>query len=274
VRREERQDVILESDPGIVVTQGAYYASKAAAACAVSGVDLLNGGDNMVYSLCRPPGHHASSGKMGGYCYFNNAAIAAGMLRNAGKRVAILDIDFHHGNGTQDIFFDDDGTLYASINCIGAYPHHAGSALVDERHSAEVGADGRHNHIANFNLPSEIGETGYDAAFEAARLRIKDFKPDVLIVSAGFDTSAGERKDLEDVKPFGLTEAFYRHMGNVLGGVTIGGADLPILVVQEGGYNPAQLGRDVWSFLDGMERVRRTFTGHVRSSPRHAQIQS
>ena len=224
-------------DSGTPLTATTWSAAAWSAACAVEAAKLIEkGASRLTYSLCRPPGHHASERLFGGYCYFNNAALAAKRLRKSG-RVAILDIDFHHGNGTQDFFYDDRKVLFISIHGDPReyYPFFTGF-------SAEKGFGDGYGY--NMNIPLATGtEWGeYRKVLEETAIpRLRKFKPSVLIVSAGFDTYLSD-----PVGTFSLTTEDYRAMGGLIGAL-----DLPTMVVQEGGYEETSLGSNVKAFLDG-----------------------
>ena len=143
------------------------------------------GGEDAAFALCRPPGHHASADVMGGYCYLNNAAIAAQAFRDQGaQKVAILDLDYHHGNGTQSIFYYRSDVLFVSIHADPKqdYPHYLGYAV-------ETG--GKDGEGFNLNLPLPINTTGwneYEKALGKSLKKIYEFAPDFLVVSLGLDT--------------------------------------------------------------------------------------
>jgi acetoin utilization deacetylase AcuC-like enzyme len=235
----KRPDVILPSDESVSISRGTYQAARSSAACAVSGAALLvSGGEKLAYALCRPPGHHAARTQMGGFCYFNNAAVAAMAMAEHGS-VAIMDIDRHHGNGTQDIFYDDPNVPYVSINAEGVYPQiYSGrqSSLFDN------------GIIVNFTIKSDMNDDHYLEATDQALGVIMSHKPDVLVVSAGFDMSENEKPDLDELPAARLTRDCFHQIGRKLRDTR-----LPILVVQEGGYNAETLGQDVVAFLGGVE---------------------
>ncbi len=195
------------------------------------------------YALCRPPGHHASRDVFGGYCYFNNAAIAAQILKEKGCRVSILDIDFHHGNGTQELFFRDPRVQFISIHGDPSryYPYYAGF-------SHETGSGPGLG--TNLNLPLPEG-TDFFLYFktltEKACRAIEDFAPDALILSAGFDTFKGD-----PVGGFTLETPNYAPMGEVLARLK-----LPTIILQEGGYVAEHLGANVLTFLQGFMEGRK-----------------
>jgi acetoin utilization deacetylase AcuC-like enzyme len=218
------------------VTQNAYRAARAAVDAALTGAELINDGAGLAYVLCRPPGHHAERRAFGGFCYFNNAAIAAHFLSKKG-RIAFLDIDHHHGNGSQDIFYDRDDVYFISIHGHpgGAYPYFAGFA--DERGS---GAGKGFNR--NFPLfPGADNITYTDTLARALRL-LSRFKPDFLVVSLGFDIMAGD-----PTGSFSVNERGMRRIGEMLGAT-----GWPTLVVQEGGYALRNLRRGATAFFRGL----------------------
>ena len=218
--------------------RNAYVAARSAVDCALSGVDLLRRGERLVYAICRPPGHHAERGVYGGFCYFNNAAVAAHALSAEGK-VAVLDIDFHHGNGTQDIFYRRSDVLTVSIHGDPsyAYPYFAGFA--DERgEGAGVGAN------LNVPLPENVGDDEYLATLTQTLAHVERFGPRYLVLAAGLDIAKGDPTGAWRVSP----EGFER-----IGGA-VAGLGLPTLVVQEGGYDTRTLGRNARHFVTGLQR--------------------
>lgn len=190
---------------------------------------------NAVYALCRPPGHHAGRDYVGGYCYLNNAAIATSYLRRFGT-VAILDVDYHHGNGTQDIFWNDPDVLFVSIHADPdvEYPHCSGYA--DER-GVVVGS--------NLNLPLPLGTmwSAYQPALQQALTTIQHFSPKFLVVSLGFDTYRDD-----PISDFALNVTDFNHMGQLIAAL-----DLPTLYVQEGGYAVGALGAMATAFFSGVQ---------------------
>ena len=244
------------------IVAGTYQAARASADTALTAAELLLAGEPVVYALCRPPGHHAGRDLYGGYCYLNNAAIAAEYLLSASdqrpttndqgaemlegsslvvgrwsNRVAILDIDYHHGNGTQQIFYTRGDVLFVSIHADPAreYPFFAGYA---DEHGEGDGAG------CNLNVPLEPGVTDarYLDALEQALAAIAAFGPRCLVLSAGFDTFADD-----PLGDFALTSAAYPAIGR-----RIAALGLPTLVVQEGGYAVSALGENVVGLLRGL----------------------
>jgi acetoin utilization deacetylase AcuC-like enzyme len=213
---------------------GTYRAALSAVDAALTGGDALLAGQSAVYALCRPPGHHAEKEKFGGFCYFNNAYIAAAALAKKGKTV-ILDVDFHHGNGTQHLTYRRDDIMYISLHGhpATAYPHFTGW-------DHETGEDEGRGLNCNFPLPP--GTTGeiYFIALDKAIEKIGLFSPEFLLISMGFDTY----KD-DPISQFRLERDDFSTMGKKLAGL-----DLPILIIQEGGYCLSRLGSLARAFLD------------------------
>jgi acetoin utilization deacetylase AcuC-like enzyme len=213
--------------------EGAYWSAQTA----LSGLDAVLAGDRAAFALCRPPGHHAGADYLGGYCYLNNAAIAAEAAVSAGKRVAILDIDYHHGNGTQDIFYARSDVLFVSIHAdpVMDYPYFWG-------HADETGEGAGEGATLNLSLPRSTDLAAYVPALETALARVAQHAPDLLILSYGADTYAGD-----PISHFRLETADYA----VIAG-RIAALGLPALVVMEGGYAVDALGANVASFLEGL----------------------
>ena len=215
-------------------SRGSWAAIQGAAACALAAAaEAAKGGT--AYALCRPPGHHAYAGRAGGHCYVNNAALAAQALRDAGAaRVAVLDIDSHHGNGTQGIFWERGDVLTISMHGDpdNYYPWFVGR-------TAERGAgagDGR-----NMNLPLPFGtpDEGWLDALRYALAPIRDFKADALVVALGFDAS----KD-EPLGALAVTEDGFARAAQMIGALK-----LPTAITQEGGYNVDVIGTLLERFL-------------------------
>jgi len=223
------------------ITAGTWTAVYAAAQVALTAGSYLARGDRSAFGLCRPPGHHASRDYCGGYCYLNNAAIAAQALRERFGRVAILDTDMHHGQGVQEIFYGRDDVLYVSIHGdpTNFYPVVAG--YEDERGAGE--GDG---YNVNLPMPHGAGEEVFFEQLDAA-LRVLDrFQPDALVLALGFDIYKDDPQSMVAV----TTEGFGR-----LGGA-IGGLRLPTLIVQEGGYHIDSLEANARSFFGGFASAR------------------
>lgn len=211
----------------------AYWAAQTALSAARAVVE----GAPMAYALCRPPGHHAYADLIGGYCYLNNAAIAAEWLAAAGRRVAIVDTDYHHGNGTQGIFYHRADVLVASLHADPAfeYPYFCG-------HAHERGEGDGLGTTLNIPLRRGTREGAYLAALEQLLTAVDRFGPDVVVVSHGFDTLADDPEGT-----FRLTTGSFEAIGSRL-------RDLgrPLLVVQEGGYRLGWLEDALTALLDGL----------------------
>ncbi|MEZ4833102.1 MAG: histone deacetylase family protein [Caldilineaceae bacterium] len=224
-------------DMSAPITATSWDAILASAQCALTAAQRVLDGEPVTYALCRPPGHHASQNLMGGYCFLNNAAIAAEFLtRGRRQRVAIVDVDVHHGNGTQRIFYDRGDVLFVSIHGDPQweYPYFLGNAH-ERGDGAGAGA------TLNFPLEKGIDNARYLAVLGEALDAVRRFTPDALVVSAGFDTFGGD-----PLGQFKLTTDAYREMGRrfaVLG--------LPTVLVQEGGYAVHALGENVVNLLQG-----------------------
>jgi acetoin utilization deacetylase AcuC-like enzyme/GNAT superfamily N-acetyltransferase len=214
----------------------AYVAARRAVDCALTGVHEILSGRRTVYALVRPPGHHAERGFFGGFCYFNNAAIAAHQLSQFGK-VAMLDIDYHHGNGQQDIFYRRKDVLTISLHGHPrfAYPYFTGFS--DERGEGEG-----MGYSINYPLPETIEATDYLRTLHIALTRILDFGPTYLVVCLGLDTAKGD--------PTGTWSLMARDFTTI--GEKIGGLQKPTLVIQEGGYNNRSIGINAKSFFAGV----------------------
>jgi acetoin utilization deacetylase AcuC-like enzyme len=220
-------------DLSACIVEGTYQAALASANCALSAAESVVGGQRSAFALCRPPGHHAGKDYAGGYCFINNAAVAANWLTSHG-RVALLDVDYHCGNGTQDIFYARRDVLTISIHADPnfEYPHFAGFA--DETGEG----DGLGYHI-NFPLPAGTDDAAYLATLDIALERIRKFDPKHLVVSAGMDIYADD--------PLGRIKVSTAGIGEI--GKRIAALRLPTVIVMEGGYNNDALGRNITAFL-------------------------
>ncbi|MCA0247373.1 MAG: histone deacetylase family protein [Proteobacteria bacterium] len=218
-----------------------WEAALAATEVATTVADMVLGGERQAYALCRPPGHHAYADMAGGFCFLNNTAVAAQRLRGQHARVAVLDVDVHHGNGTQGIFYERDDVLTVSIHADPAnyYPYFWGHA---HEHGAGKGQG------FNFNLPLPLGsaDAPWLDAGDKALARIKEFQPTALVVALGLDAS--ESDPLQGLK---VTGAGFHAMAE-----KIARAGLPTVLVQEGGYLGDDLGRNLVQFLAGFEKGR------------------
>ena len=226
-------------DAGTPITAGTWKAITAAVDVAMTGVDLLSSGERVAFSLCRPPGHHASADVYGGYCFFNNAAIAAQAMRDHGaQRVGILDVDYHHGNGTQSIFYDRSDVVFASLHADPAdeYPFFLG-------YPDELGNGEGHGANHNYALPWGTDWRAYDIALVDAIARLSSHRVDALVVSLGVDTFDGD-----PISRFRLQHEDYLRMGE-----RIASLGVPTLFVFEGGYAVEAIGVNVVNVLTGFE---------------------
>lgn len=228
---------LFSYDAGSPLTSGTWQAARAGACCALTAAQLVSQGARSAFVLTRPPGHHAGADFFGGYCFLNNAAIAAQSLRDAGAaRVAILDVDFHHGNGTQAIFYDRPDVFFASLHGDPhtEYPYYLGYA--DE---TGVGA----GLGANLNLPLPRGTDFalWREALALALARIAGFGAEALVVSLGVDTFAGD-----PISGFQLQSADFLRVG-----ADLAAAGLPTVFVFEGGYAVAEVGINTVNVLEG-----------------------
>jgi acetoin utilization deacetylase AcuC-like enzyme len=226
-------------DTMTLVGPGSWAAIRAAADAALTAADLVAAGRPAAYALCRPPGHHAGPAAYGGSCYLNNAALAAQALRAAGvARVAVIDIDAHHGNGTQAIFYDRADVFYGSVHIdpgAGWFPHYAGFA--DERGTgAGTGAN------RNLPLAPETGDQEWLAAIGRLCAEAADRGTEAVVVSLGLDAAADDPES-----PLRISAAGYRAAGELIGGLG------PVAVIQEGGYDLASLGDLAVAALAGLQ---------------------
>jgi acetoin utilization deacetylase AcuC-like enzyme len=219
------------------ITAGTWKAAKSSAAVALTAQKIVSSGAPSAFALCRPPGHHCHRDMYGGYCFLNNAAIAAQGFRNSGARhLAILDVDFHHGNGTQNIFYDRDDVLFCSLHGTpeDAFPHFLGYA--DEK-----GRGKGHGFNHNYPMPPGTGFAVWSEALDGACGKIARYKPDALVVSLGVDTF----KD-DPISFFKLKSADFSAYGR-----RIAKLKLPTLFVMEGGYAIEAIGINTVNVLEG-----------------------
>jgi acetoin utilization deacetylase AcuC-like enzyme len=224
-------------DTMTVVAEGTWEAARGAVDAALTAADLVLAGARAAYACCRPPGHHVTRDAFGGSCYLNNSAVAAQHLRDGGvERVAVLDVDAHHGNGAQAIFWDRDDVFTGSVHVdpgAGWFPHFLG--FDDE------------SGPTNLNVPLAPGSgdetwlSGVDRLVAAAR----EHGSDVLVIPLGVDAGAGDPNS-----PLEVTEDGFHEAGRRLGAL-----GLPTVIVQEGGYDLALLGGLVRAFLEGLEEA-------------------
>lgn len=245
--RTFRHDIVPDSfparmglfsfDAGSPITRGTWAAARHGAACAVGAAQGLLRGDRGAFALTRPPGHHAGHDFFGGYCFLNNAALAAQALRDGGvSRVAVLDIDYHHGNGTQAIFYDRADVFFASVHGDPRteYPYYLG-------HADERGAGAGEGANLNLPLPRGTGFEAWRAALGQALGALRAWGAEALVVSLGVDTFEGD-----PISGFRLRSDDYLRVGEDLGA-----CGLPAAFVFEGGYAVAEAGVNAVNVLDG-----------------------
>jgi acetoin utilization deacetylase AcuC-like enzyme len=220
-------------DLGAPIVQGTYEAAYGSAQCAITAAQAVLAGEQTVFALCRPPGHHAGHDYAGGYCYFNNASIAAAQLKARGK-VAVLDVDYHAGNGTQDIFYDSADVLTISIHADPnrMYPGFLGFA-------DETGTGPGLGFHRNFPLPRDVTDDAYLQVLDEAIALIQAFAPASLVVSAGMDIYEGD-----PLGDFDITTDGFRRIGQ-----RIAALNLPTAIIMEGGYNNDALGENTVALL-------------------------
>lgn len=223
-------------DTACPIGRGTAEAAFRAADCAIAAALVAAGGES-AYALCRPPGHHASAEVAAGHCYLNNAAIAAERLASTGARVAVLDIDVHHGNGTQTIFWTRPDILTVSVHGDpdGLYPFFTGRA--DER-----GGGAGEGANLNLPLPASAGDDLWLAAVDAGLAEALRFGADVLVLALGLDVHADDPLGNLTVTTAGILRA----------GERVAAARLPLAVVQEGGYGSEALADNLAAFLAGV----------------------
>jgi acetoin utilization deacetylase AcuC-like enzyme len=226
-------------DSGTPFTAGSWAAARTGAEIALTAQQRVAGGQRAAFALTRPPGHHAGPDFLGGYCFVNNAAVAAQAFIDGGAgRVAVLDVDYHHGNGTQAIFYDRADVLFVSIHGDPRteYPFYLG-------HADERGADAGEGFNANFPLPAGADNALWFDALEQACRRLEAHAPDALVVSLGVDTYAGD-----PISRFGLEGPEFERLGARLARL-----GRPTLFVFEGGYAVGEIGDNVAHVLQGFE---------------------
>jgi acetoin utilization deacetylase AcuC-like enzyme len=246
MRRDRIPEVIdgklsyFSIDAGTPITSGTWTAITSAANVALTGAGMVDAGERAVFALCRPPGHHAGSDFYGGYCFFNNAAIAAQEFRESGaERVAILDVDYHHGNGTQEIFYTRPDVFTVSLHADPRqeYPFFLGFA-------DEIGESAGEGFHLNLPLPWGTAWSTYTPALDTAIQRIRDYGADVVVVSLGVDTF-----EQDPISKFKLKHDDYLQTGRMIASL-----GLPTLFVMEGGYAVEALGVNAVNVLQGFEQ--------------------
>jgi len=222
------------SDLSAPILEGTFQAALSSANCALSGARAIQAGERAAFALCRPPGHHAGKSNCGGYCYLNNAAIAANWLSTHGK-AAILDIDYHAGNGTQDIFYERGDVLTISIHADPDFEYPSYHGYADE-----TGAGPGSGWHRNYPLPAGTDDARYLSTVGEALELIQAFVPAYLVISAGMDLYTSDA-----LGSFKVTREGIRQIG-----ARVASLNLPTLIVMEGGYNNDDLGENIAALLE------------------------
>jgi len=226
-------------DNGTPLAAGTWEVVKASADAAFTAASLLIDHQQNSFCALRPPGHHADADFMGGYCFVNNAAVAAQTLRDKGcKKVAILDVDYHHGNGTQSIFYQRDDVLVVNIHADPSYeyPFFLGNA-------DEIGEGRGEGYNVNYPLPADCSSQDWFSALSKAKEKVNAYAPEALVVSLGLDTYVND-----PLSKFNITSEDFIKMGSEIKSI-----NLPTVIIMEGGYATAELGNNVVNFLQGFE---------------------
>lgn len=227
-----------QADTACPIAAGTWEAAYWSAQSAIEGTDLIGGGEKAAYVLSRPPGHHAFGDLAGGFCFLNNSGIAAERLRAAGRRPAILDVDVHHGNGTQGIFYDRSDVLTVSLHAdpVRFYPFFWG-------HAHERGEGDGLGYNLNLPLPRGTGDDDYLKTMDTGLAHIRAFGADVLVVALGLDAYEND-----PLKGLAVTTPGFARIGTAIAKL-----GLPTLLIQEGGYLSDELGQNLTSFLSGFQ---------------------
>jgi acetoin utilization deacetylase AcuC-like enzyme len=231
---------IFTFDTATVIARDTFTAAYEATQVAITAADLLISKKlHSAFALCRPPGHHSAQELLGGFCFFNNAAIATVFLINKGLRVCILDIDYHHGNGTQEIFYDKQNPKFVSMHCHNSDPYFWG-------YSEMEGEGEGKGYKVNVNLPDQTGDKDYLIALQKTiEEHVIPYEADVIVVSLGVDTFEGD-----PVGTFQITSPGFIKIGERIRSI-----GKPTLFVMEGGYDSLDLGVNVCNVLQGFEGV-------------------
>lgn len=225
-------------DFSCAITENTWISVSASAMTALTAADLVLKGDSLTYALCRPPGHHAYSNRASGFCYLNNTALAAQYLRSRHERVAILDIDVHHGNGTQSVFYRRSDVLTVSIHAdpMNYYPYYWGGA-------GEAGEGPGQGYNLNLPVPVGSGDDVWLRELDAALAKIEDFAPGVLVVALGLDAH-----ESDPLRGGSVTQAGFARIAEQIASLA-----LPTVIVQEGGYLTEHLSDNLAMFLSAYE---------------------
>lgn len=228
------------TDASCPISNDTWESSLWSAWSALHATELVLGGEKACYALSRPPGHHAAPEIAGGFCYLNNSAIAAERLRESYERVAILDVDLHHGNGTQMTFYDRADVLTVSLHAHPErfYPFFWG-------YESETGTKEGEGFNINFPLARGTGDDDYLEALEEALYEIDGYNPEALVIALGLDAFAGD-----PIAGLAVSTEGFRRIGNLISDRL----ELPTVIVQEGGYLCAELGDNLAAFIQGYEQ--------------------
>jgi acetoin utilization deacetylase AcuC-like enzyme len=223
-------------DSSCPISSDTWLSARWSAMTAAHAAMQVVAGDDACFALCRPPGHHASQDTAGGFCYLNNSAIAAQQLRTAHQRVAIIDVDVHHGNGTQRIFYERNDVLTVSLHADPErfYPFFWG-------YETETGAGEGQGYNRNLALPRGTGDSAYMPALGDALDSVAKFAPDAIVIALGLDAHEDD-----PYRGMAITTAGFGDIGRAIGQL-----GLPTVLVQEGGYLSEALGANLSSFLEG-----------------------
>jgi acetoin utilization deacetylase AcuC-like enzyme len=229
-------------DASCPIGEATWDSARWSAAAALSAAELVRDNGGFSYALCRPPGHHAQSDAAAGFCYLNNTALAAGELRRDHPRVAVLDIDLHHGNGTQQVFYRRRDIFTVSIHAdpVRFYPFFWGAA-------DETGAGDGEGYNLNLPLPRGSGDAVFLAALEQALTALGAFSPGALVIALGLDAFEGDPFGGLQVSTAGFA-AIARQVASAL--------PVPTVIVQEGGYLCDDLGANLQAFLGAYAEAR------------------
>ncbi|MCB1754290.1 MAG: histone deacetylase family protein [Gammaproteobacteria bacterium] len=230
------------ADTACPISADTFAAVVSSAHCAGTAAQLVLDGESTAYALCRPPGHHAFKDLAGGFCYLNNSAIAAQLLRSRYQRVAIVDVDLHHGNGTQGIFYQRNDVFTASIHAdpVRFYPFFWGYA-------SERGKGAGFAYNLNVPLPRQSGDDAFLAGLDSLLETVAMFSPQAIVVALGLDASIDD--------PFGGLSVTTKGFNRIAQRIAQLGK--PTVLVQEGGYLSDSLGKNLASFLEGFEKTHR-----------------